>query len=118
MDFVTRATSSGCLDSRSAMKLRRSLGIFGFSACCELARSRLTIEHDSGHVNGRPKPSPSGGSVAMNEWSILVISSGARDLAFSATREEKDFSPEFILSEVEGDRHDNCVTVSWTMFRV
>jgi hypothetical protein len=25
----------------------------------------------------------------MHEWPILVISSGARDLAFSATREEK-----------------------------
>jgi hypothetical protein len=32
---------------------------------------------------------PSRDCVAMHEWPILVISSGARDLAFSATCEEK-----------------------------
>src|SRR5919108_5051862 len=86
MDFVTRATSSGYLDSRSEMKVRRSLGIFGFSACCELARSRLTIEHDSGHVNGRLKPSPSGGFVAMRMVHTRHLERSERSCIFRYTR--------------------------------
>jgi hypothetical protein len=50
--------------------------------------------------------------VAMHEWTILVISSGARDLTFFSYMRRKDFSPEFILSEVEGARNDNCDTLS------
>jgi hypothetical protein len=48
----------------------------------------------------------------MHEWTILVISSGARDLTFFSYMRRKDFSPEFILSEVEGARNDNCDTLS------
>jgi hypothetical protein len=36
-----------------------------------------------------PLSSPVRDCVAIHEWPILVISSGARDLAFSATCEEK-----------------------------
>jgi hypothetical protein len=40
----------------------------------------------------------------MHKWPILVISSGARDLAFFSYMRRKDFSP---LA-----RNDNCDTVS------
>jgi hypothetical protein len=50
--------------------------------------SRSTAE--SGFKPPVLKSSPRDGDcVAMHEWPILVISSGARDLAFSATCEEK-----------------------------
>jgi hypothetical protein len=49
----------------------------------------------------------------MNEWTILVISSGgARDLTFFSYMRRKDSSLEFILSKAEGARNGNCETLS------
>ena len=51
--------------------------------------------------------------VAMNEWTILVISSGgARDLTLFSYMRRKDSSLEFILSKAEGARNGNCETLS------
>lgn len=41
------------------------------------------------HFKSPPLSAPRRDCVAMHGWPILVISSGARDLAFSATCEEK-----------------------------
>jgi hypothetical protein len=52
-------------------------------------RSSARVARCSNRFSPLRHPAPRRGCVAMHERPILVISSGARDLAFSATCEEK-----------------------------